>query len=74
MPFDQTKNMLETLKYFCDSQITQSFSKNHSQVLTVCYLKESHSFEITYTETLKSESYPTIDSAAAAIEKAISSH
>ncbi|WP_026582568.1 hypothetical protein [Bacillus sp. J33] len=74
MPIDHTKNMLETLKYYCDSEITQTFSKNQTQILSVCYMKESRLFEITYKETLMTETYSTIDSAAAAIEEAIRNH
>ncbi|GLB61009.1 hypothetical protein [Cytobacillus sp. NCCP-133] len=74
MPLDHTKNMLETLKYYGDCQITQTFSKDHIRVLAVRYMKESHSFEITYTENLIKKTFPTIDSAAAAIEKAVGNH
>ncbi|MCM3707840.1 MULTISPECIES: hypothetical protein [Cytobacillus] len=74
MPLDHTKNMLETLKYYSDCQITQTFSKDQSQILVVRYIKDSHSFEVTYTVTSQKRMYPSIDSAAVAIEQAIGSH
>ncbi|EWG09567.1 MULTISPECIES: hypothetical protein [Bacillaceae] len=74
MPLDHTKNMLETLKYYSDCQITQTFTKDQSQILVVRYIKESHSFEVTYTGTSQKRTYPSIDSAAVAIEQAIGSH
>ncbi|WP_282174054.1 hypothetical protein [Cytobacillus firmus] len=74
MPLGHTKNMLETLKYYSDSQITQTFTKDQSKILVVRYIKESHSFEVTYTGTSQKKTYPSIDSAAVAIEQAIGSH
>jgi uncharacterized protein YkuJ len=72
MPLEHTKNMLETLKYYSDCQITQTFTKDQSQILVVRYIKESRTFEITYTGTSMKETYPSIDCAAVAIEQAIS--
>ncbi|MGN7177060.1 hypothetical protein BK139_10565 [Paenibacillus sp. FSL R5-0490] len=74
MPLDHTKNMLETLKYYSDCQITQTFTRDQSQVLVVRYIKETHSFEVTYTGTSIKRTYPSIDSAAVAIEQAIGNH
>ncbi|AND38041.1 MULTISPECIES: hypothetical protein [Cytobacillus] len=71
MSIDHTLNMLETLKYYCDSEITQTFSNDKQQVLSVCYLKNNHSFEITYTETNIKKNFRHIESAAEAIEKAL---
>lgn len=71
MPLDHTKNMLRTLEYYSDSQITQTFSKGYKQFLSVCYQKSSKSFEVTYVETLVKEKFPDVESAAIAIEKAL---
>ncbi|PWW20462.1 hypothetical protein DFO73_11536 [Cytobacillus oceanisediminis] len=71
MPLDHTKNMLRTLEYYCDTQITQTFSKDYRQFLSVCYQKSSKCFEVTYVETLVKEIFPDVESAAAAIEKAL---
>lgn len=72
MPLDHTKNMLQTLEYYADSEITQTFSKNYRKYLSVCYQKSSKSFEVTYAETLKKEVFPDAESAALAIEKSLS--
>ncbi|WP_241746652.1 hypothetical protein [Cytobacillus firmus] len=50
MPLGHTKNMLETLKYYSDSQITQTFTKDQSQILVVSYIKESHSLRLLIRE------------------------
>ncbi|KON85545.1 hypothetical protein AF332_00905 [Sporosarcina globispora] len=71
MSSDHTLNMLETLKYYCDSQITQTFSTDKQQIISVCYLKNNQSFEITYTETNIKKNFRYIESAAEEIEKAL---
>ncbi|HZG72722.1 MAG TPA: hypothetical protein VEY51_14385 [Chondromyces sp.] len=71
MSLDYTKTMLETMRYYSDCHITQTFSKNQRELLCVCYIKETNFFEITYIETPVTETYFNIESAALAIEKAM---
>ncbi|MEK4029229.1 MULTISPECIES: hypothetical protein [Bacillaceae] len=71
MSLDHTKNMLKTMMFYSNCQITQTVSKNQKRVLSVNYQKEKKLFEITYLETAAIETYGDIESTALAIEKAI---
>ncbi len=71
MSMEQTKHMLETLMYYGDSQITQTFSKNQQKVLSVSYIKERRAFQLTYLTTSDTELYTDIPSTAQAIKKVI---
>jgi uncharacterized protein YkuJ len=58
-------NILNTLQTYADSEITQSFSKNDSEIL-VYYCKKSESFMI--IQNKKIEAYDDIESALSILE------
>ncbi|MGD6956485.1 hypothetical protein ACQCWA_00180 [Rossellomorea aquimaris] len=59
-------NVLKTLQTYAECDITQSFSKNDSDVLLVYYCKETESFIIIQNE--KIEAYDDINSALSVLE------
>ena len=59
------------MKYYGDCHITQTFSKDGQEVLSVNYIKGSDSFEVTYIKTSSVETYSDIESTASAIKKAV---
>ncbi|KMY54386.1 hypothetical protein AC623_10965 [Bacillus sp. FJAT-27231] len=74
MSLDHIKNILKTMMFYGNSQITQTVSKNQKTILSVSYKKENNMFEITYLEPAAIETHSEVDSTALAIEETINSH
>jgi uncharacterized protein YkuJ len=71
MSTDHTRSMLETMKFYHQSQIVQTYSQDQTQILSVRYIPETNSFEVTFFKINVTQTYPDIISTMKAIDSAM---
>lgn len=71
MSLAHIKEMLKTLCYYNNVEITHTFSKGGQPFLKVCCLKNTKTLQVTFVECQTIEYYEDITEAASIIEKLI---